>query len=362
MRRPPAHRGADARPPVARRPVDHLRQRGRRVVALIPDARLVPLESRNHILLADEPAWRVFIDEVAAFLEPERQSAGATSPAAPVEALSPREVDVLRLAADGRTNEEIAAPSGSARGPSSGTSRTSTRSSGSAAGRLGPAAVAELPAAPARLTSLRVGRHGTAAASRRLGAGAVSAGVSPPPSVRGRSPDRAANPEDAEPCRPRCSPRPRPGSAPTRPPLDRRPRSRPRSPTAARACRPARSTGTRTCRPPLGGENLAPSPTAYLLGALAGCAVAFLHDTLAPQFDVAIDDVTAVAGCSTDARGLLGHRRRRPGPRGPRLDIRVSSPSPAAAVEAMLAAWRERCPIYLALLKPQGIALTAGVA
>ena len=38
----------------------------------------------------------------------------------------------------------------------------------------------------------------------------------------------------------------------------------------------------------LGGEDLAPSPTAYLLGALAGCAVAFLRDTLAPQFDVEI--------------------------------------------------------------------------
>ncbi len=44
------------------------------------------------------------------------------------------------------------------------------------------------------------------------------------------------------------------------------------------------------------------------------------------------------------------------------LDIRVSSASPAPAVEAMLAAWRERCPIYLALLKPQAIALTAGLA
>jgi DNA-binding CsgD family transcriptional regulator len=33
----------------------------------------------------------------------------------------------------------------------------------------------------------------------------------------------------------------------------------------------------------IGGENLAPSATAYLLGALAGCAVAFIHDTLAPR-------------------------------------------------------------------------------
>src|SRR3954468_14462253 len=56
----------------------------------------------------------------------------------------------------------------------------------------------------------------------------------------------------------------------------------------------------------LGGENLAPSPTAYLLGALAGCAVAFLRDTLAPQFGVEIDDVSAVASASSDLRGLLG--------------------------------------------------------
>ena len=56
----------------------------------------------------------------------------------------------------------------------------------------------------------------------------------------------------------------------------------------------------------VGGQNLAPSPTAYLLGALAGCGVAFLHDTLAPQFGVRIDAVSAVASCTSDARGLLG--------------------------------------------------------
>jgi len=44
------------------------------VSSRIPGARLVSLESRNHILLADEPAWRVFIDEVRAFLEPERRA------------------------------------------------------------------------------------------------------------------------------------------------------------------------------------------------------------------------------------------------------------------------------------------------
>jgi pimeloyl-ACP methyl ester carboxylesterase len=79
------------------------------VSSLIPGARLVPLDSRNHILLADEPAWSVFIDEVATFLEPDRLADRRRGPGRGSEALSAREVDVLRLAADGLTNEQIAA-------------------------------------------------------------------------------------------------------------------------------------------------------------------------------------------------------------------------------------------------------------
>ena len=41
---------------------------GRRLAALIPGARFVSLESRNHILLEDEPAWPRFLDEVRRFL------------------------------------------------------------------------------------------------------------------------------------------------------------------------------------------------------------------------------------------------------------------------------------------------------
>ncbi len=113
--------------------------------------------------------------------------------------------------------------------------------------------------------------------------------------------------------------------------------------------------------PTLGGENLAPSPTAYLLGALAGCGVAFLHDTLAPRFDVQLDDVSAVARCSSDQRGLLAIDGVAPDLSDLQLEISVSSASPADRVEAMLAAWRERCPIYLALLKPQSIALSTAI-
>jgi len=114
--------------------------------------------------------------------------------------------------------------------------------------------------------------------------------------------------------------------------------------------------------PILGGENLAPSPTAYLLGALAGCAVAFLRDTLAPQFGVEIDDVTAAASSVSDLRGLIGIDGAAPDLTELKLDVTVSSRSPQDRVDAMFAAWRERCPIYLALLKPNEIALTTSIA
>ena len=68
--------------------------------------------------------------------------------------------------------------------------------------------------------------------------------------------------------------------------------------------------------------------------------------------------VTAVARCSTDQRGLLGLDDVAPDLADLALEIKVASPSPDDRVEAMLAAWRERCPIYLALIKPQSISLS----
>lgn len=107
--------------------------------------------------------------------------------------------------------------------------------------------------------------------------------------------------------------------------------------------------------PAVGGENLAPSPTAYLLGALAGCGVVFLRDTLAPQFGVTLDDVRATATCRTDVAGLLGIEGTNPALEQFELRIEVSSPDPADRLEAMFAAWRERCPIYLALINPNQV-------
>jgi uncharacterized OsmC-like protein len=112
----------------------------------------------------------------------------------------------------------------------------------------------------------------------------------------------------------------------------------------------------------LGGQGLAPSPTAYLMGALAGCGVAFLHDTLAPLFGVRLDGVSATARCQSDARGLLGMDGVPADLSGIEIDIEIVSPDPDEKTAPMLAAWRERCPIFLALLKPNAVAFSARVA
>jgi pimeloyl-ACP methyl ester carboxylesterase len=40
----------------------------RELAATIPDSRLVLLDSRNHLLTGDEPAWPVFLAELEEFL------------------------------------------------------------------------------------------------------------------------------------------------------------------------------------------------------------------------------------------------------------------------------------------------------
>jgi pimeloyl-ACP methyl ester carboxylesterase/DNA-binding CsgD family transcriptional regulator len=86
----------------------------RGLAAGITGAVLVTLESDNHIVLEDEPAWQVFATELRDFLAPEQhqvRSDGHARPAprASLAELSARELEILQRAARGLDNEEIAA-------------------------------------------------------------------------------------------------------------------------------------------------------------------------------------------------------------------------------------------------------------
>jgi pimeloyl-ACP methyl ester carboxylesterase/DNA-binding CsgD family transcriptional regulator len=80
-------------------------EEGRLVATLIPGAELLPLDSANHVLLADEPAFAAFDTALHQFVGP-----GASRPSLDeiLEPLTVRELEVLELIASGLTNDEIA--------------------------------------------------------------------------------------------------------------------------------------------------------------------------------------------------------------------------------------------------------------
>ena len=93
------HAKGDERIPIAE---------GRLTASLIQNARMVELDSNNHLTLADEPAWAVLISEVRAFLGTGGAAGARSSGETGHDSLTARELEVLRLMAEGRSNQEIA--------------------------------------------------------------------------------------------------------------------------------------------------------------------------------------------------------------------------------------------------------------
>jgi hypothetical protein len=90
----------------------------------------------------------------------------------------------------------------------------------------------------------------------------------------------------------------------------------------------------------------APSPTAYLLGALASYAVTFIRDTLAPELHIDVWDVRATARCEAGATAPLQQLV---------LEVDVYSPYNRAVVQRLLDAWREQWPAHLAFVDPASV-------
>ena len=87
-------------------------EQGRQLASLIPDARFVPLESNNHLLIANEPAWLICLSEVRNFLLADSAKYAQLPSAVPADhhpdGLTDREIEVIRLLAKGKSNQEIA--------------------------------------------------------------------------------------------------------------------------------------------------------------------------------------------------------------------------------------------------------------
>jgi DNA-binding NarL/FixJ family response regulator len=79
---------------------------GKFIASEIPNSEFVQLDSRNHIVLADEPAWEQFKNTVLEFTG---QSRATDSDDARFAALSARERQILAAVIAGRNNSEIGA-------------------------------------------------------------------------------------------------------------------------------------------------------------------------------------------------------------------------------------------------------------
>ena len=79
-------------------------EEGRVMAGLIPGSRFVTIETRNHLVMQNEPAWRDFLEALAEFYPPRQAATAGAFPS-----LTAREREILDLIAEGLDNAQIAA-------------------------------------------------------------------------------------------------------------------------------------------------------------------------------------------------------------------------------------------------------------
>jgi pimeloyl-ACP methyl ester carboxylesterase/DNA-binding CsgD family transcriptional regulator len=82
-------------------------EEGQLMASLIPGAEFVTLDTANHLILEDEPAWPHLVSELRRFL-PAPQAAAHSTPGTGFDDLTEREREVLELIARGLGNDDIA--------------------------------------------------------------------------------------------------------------------------------------------------------------------------------------------------------------------------------------------------------------
>lgn len=109
--------------------------------------------------------------------------------------------------------------------------------------------------------------------------------------------------------------------------------------------------------PPLGGPNEAPNPVEFLLSALGGCA-AFICDTAAKEMGIALHAVNVVVAGDFDPRGVCGESVD-PRFQAIRVRFELEGPEPGQ-IDALIQAFRTRCPIYATLARSVPVEVTVG--
>jgi uncharacterized OsmC-like protein len=107
--------------------------------------------------------------------------------------------------------------------------------------------------------------------------------------------------------------------------------------------------------PTLGGPNEAANPVELLLAALAGCAV-FVCECAAREMGIPLTAVSVTAAGDFDPRGVCGEAVD-PRFQAFRVRLVLDGPDPAQA-QALLAAFRSRCPVYKTLSRAAPVEIT----